>query len=213
MYSLYTCVVRDAYPWNPATSWQRLALQVLVSRAMWINVDWYFNFRTSVIYGPEGVSCAMLTSRYTCPNTHTHTHTRLSCNPPARRLTLPYLYSAPADDMHPALQPSLSHFLSHRWYGASQCLDWIYQFNPLESKGFWWWCWRFGNRICFLLQVRLRRHLLCWVPWNDLTSIKNCVFWNFTPCGVRRLLVTPSVVPSSPILVILMKEALNSSET
>jgi hypothetical protein len=30
---------------------------------------------------------------------------------------------------------------------------------------------------------------------------------------VRRLLVTPSVVPSSPILVTLMKEALSSSET
>jgi hypothetical protein len=31
--------------------------------------------------------------------------------------------------------------------------------------------------------------------------------------SVRRLLVTASVVPSSPILVTLMKEALNSSET
>jgi hypothetical protein len=30
---------------------------------------------------------------------------------------------------------------------------------------------------------------------------------------VRQLLVTASVVPSSPILVTLMKEALNSSET
>jgi hypothetical protein len=30
---------------------------------------------------------------------------------------------------------------------------------------------------------------------------------------VRQLLVTASVVPSSPILVNLMKEALNSSET
>jgi hypothetical protein len=32
-------------------------------------------------------------------------------------------------------------------------------------------------------------------------------------CRVRRLLVTASVVPSSAILVILMKEALNSYET
>jgi hypothetical protein len=32
-------------------------------------------------------------------------------------------------------------------------------------------------------------------------------------CVVRRLLVTASVVPSSPILVTLMKEALSSSET
>jgi predicted hotdog family 3-hydroxylacyl-ACP dehydratase len=31
--------------------------------------------------------------------------------------------------------------------------------------------------------------------------------------SVRRLLVTASVLPSSPILVTLMKEALNSSET
>jgi hypothetical protein len=32
-------------------------------------------------------------------------------------------------------------------------------------------------------------------------------------CSVRRLLVTASIVPSSPILVTLMKEALSSSET
>jgi hypothetical protein len=32
-------------------------------------------------------------------------------------------------------------------------------------------------------------------------------------CSVRRLLVTVSVVPSSPILVTLMMEALSSSET
>jgi hypothetical protein len=31
--------------------------------------------------------------------------------------------------------------------------------------------------------------------------------------SVRRLLVTANVIPSSPILVILMKEALSSSET
>jgi hypothetical protein len=72
--------------------------------------------------------------------------------------------------------------------------------------------------------------------------MKNGVFWDVTPCGsckstptprcifnsefhtsvlshlvflcsVRRLLVTASVVPSSPILVTLMKEALSSSET
>jgi hypothetical protein len=71
--------------------------------------------------------------------------------------------------------------------------------------------------------------------------MKNCVFWNVTPCGscknrhfggtysllhhgdkkwyllflrsVRRLLVTASVVPSSPILVTLMIEALSFSET
>jgi hypothetical protein len=43
--------------------------------------------------------------------------------------------------------------------------------------------------------------------------MKNDVFWDVTPCGVRQLLVTASVVPSSPILVTLMKEALSFSET
>jgi hypothetical protein len=48
--------------------------------------------------------------------------------------------------------------------------------------------------------------------------MKNVVVWDVTPCGSsknrrRRLLVTASVVPSSPILVTLMKEAQSSSET
>jgi hypothetical protein len=58
-------------------------------------------------------------------------------------------------------------------------------------------------------------------------DVKNCVFWVVTPCGscknrrtlrrntrsVRRLLVAACVVPSSPILVTLMKEGPGSSET
>jgi hypothetical protein len=57
-------------------------------------------------------------------------------------------------------------------------------------------------------------------------TMKNCVFWDVTPCdscknrrfggflrSVLRLLVTGSVVLSSPILVILMKGALSSSES
>jgi hypothetical protein len=45
--------------------------------------------------------------------------------------------------------------------------------------------------------------------------MKNGVFWDVTPCGSckNRLLVAASVVPSSPIIVTLMKEALGSSET
>jgi hypothetical protein len=56
--------------------------------------------------------------------------------------------------------------------------------------------------------------------------MKNAVFWDATPCGsckylrfggtwrsMRRLLVTANVIPSSLILVILMTEALLSSET
>jgi hypothetical protein len=50
-------------------------------------------------------------------------------------------------------------------------------------------------------------------------TVKHAVFWDVTPCGscknrrsVRRLLVTANV-PSSPILVALMMEAIRSSET
>jgi hypothetical protein len=40
-------------------------------------------------------------------------------------------------------------------------------------------------------------------------TTKNGVFWDVMACGS----VTANVVPSSPILVTLMKEALGSSET
>jgi hypothetical protein len=63
--------------------------------------------------------------------------------------------------------------------------------------------------------------------------MKNAVFWGVTPCGscnnrrhaakkysdfvflhsLCQLLVTANIVPSSPILVTLMMEALSSSET
>jgi hypothetical protein len=44
--------------------------------------------------------------------------------------------------------------------------------------------------------------------------VKIAVFWDVTRCGsVRRFLVTTNVVPSSPILIILMKEALRFYET
>jgi hypothetical protein len=43
----------------------------------------------------------------------------------------------------------------------------------------------------------------------DVTSNRQRYFFR----SVRRLLVTASVVPSSPILVTLMKEGLSSSET
>jgi hypothetical protein len=48
-------------------------------------------------------------------------------------------------------------------------------------------------------------------------TMKNGVFWYVTSCvflrSVRRLLVTASVVPSSLILVTLLKDVLSSSET
>jgi hypothetical protein len=43
--------------------------------------------------------------------------------------------------------------------------------------------------------------------------LKNGVFWDVFLRSVRVLLLTANVVPSSPILVTLMKEALNYSET
>jgi hypothetical protein len=71
------------------------------------------------------------------------------------------------------------------------------------------------------------------IPKQSLQIMKNGVFWDVTPFGscknrhfgrnakwylvflrsVRRLLVAACVVPSSPILVALMKEAPDSSET
>jgi hypothetical protein len=70
----------------------------------------------------------------------------------------------------------------------------------------------------------LQTNTLYYVRFEAFTSVtmKNGVFWDVTPCGschlvflrsVRRLLVAACVVPSSLILVILMKEAPGSSET
>jgi phospholipid N-methyltransferase len=43
--------------------------------------------------------------------------------------------------------------------------------------------------------------------------MKNGVFWDVTPCGSCKNRRFGGVVPSSPILVTLMMEALSSSET
>jgi hypothetical protein len=43
--------------------------------------------------------------------------------------------------------------------------------------------------------------------------MKNAVFWDAFLRSACRLLVTANVVPSSPILVTLMMEAIRSSET
>jgi hypothetical protein len=65
-------------------------------------------------------------------------------------------------------------------------------------------------------------YLLYQLSYLSCAEMKNDVFSDFTPCGscknrrfgrTCRLLVTANVVPSSPILVTLMKEALSSSET
>jgi hypothetical protein len=51
-------------------------------------------------------------------------------------------------------------------------------------------------------------------------TMKSAVFWDVTPCGscknrrnLHRLLVTANVIPSSPILVTLIMEAISSSKT
>jgi hypothetical protein len=53
--------------------------------------------------------------------------------------------------------------------------------------------------------------------WEELSAtlmkVRRIGELGTTLLSVRRLLVTASVVPSSPILVTLMKEALSSSET
>jgi hypothetical protein len=49
-----------------------------------------------------------------------------------------------------------------------------------------------------------------------VVTVKNGIFWDVTPCGScknRRFGGTYGYVPSSPILVTLMMEALSSSET
>jgi hypothetical protein len=43
--------------------------------------------------------------------------------------------------------------------------------------------------------------------------LKNAVFWDVTPCGVLRLLITANVVHSSPTLVTQIMEAIHSSKT
>jgi hypothetical protein len=76
---------------------------------------------------------------------------------------------------------------------------------------------------------------------KGIQTMKNAIFWDVTPCcscknrrfggtwrllhqgdkkyqvvfprSVRRLLAAASVIPSSPIIVTIMKEALGSSET
>jgi hypothetical protein len=48
---------------------------------------------------------------------------------------------------------------------------------------------------------------------TDVSKEPSASFIRVTRIGVRRLLVTTSAVPSSSILVTLMKEALHSSET
>jgi hypothetical protein len=50
-------------------------------------------------------------------------------------------------------------------------------------------------------------------PGTSWLAVRNSHHQTTRPTCVRRLLVTASVVPSSPILVTLMEEALSSSET
>jgi hypothetical protein len=60
--------------------------------------------------------------------------------------------------------------------------------------------------------VWLRRRRMWEEKKCKITNLLFCKIWGFQG-SVRRLLVTVIIVPSSPILVTLMKEALSSSET
>jgi hypothetical protein len=68
---------------------------------------------------------------------------------------------------------------------------------------------RFRNWICIRPHVLGGRRILCWVPSKELTSI---TWWQWKSVFFR-LRVTANVVPSSPILVTLIMEAIRSSET
>jgi hypothetical protein len=68
-------------------------------------------------------------------------------------------------------------------------------------------------------EMQQNNNLVRFEVFTEVT-MKNGVFWDVTSCGskvflhsVRRLLVAASAVPSSLILVTLMKEELDSSET
>jgi hypothetical protein len=63
--------------------------------------------------------------------------------------------------------------------------------------------------------VRNEHHLYIRFEVVTALTMKNGVDWDVKLCGScrNRRLVTASLVPSSPILVTLMKEALSSSET
>jgi hypothetical protein len=54
---------------------------------------------------------------------------------------------------------------------------------------------------------------ICSVHWLLVTANVSGSLIKVFLCSMRQLLVTTNVIPSSPILVILMMEALSSSET
>jgi hypothetical protein len=80
-------------------------------------------------------------------------------------------------------------------------------------------CRRYIFRVHALFAFSLNYLVVRFEVFKAMTRTY-AVFWDVTPCGtcknrrpsVRRFLVTANV-PSSPILIILMMEALHSSET
>jgi hypothetical protein len=70
----------------------------------------------------------------------------------------------------------------------------------------------FFNSCEFLNRVDRQEFIKIW--GFTAVTMKNGVFWDVTFLrSIRRLLVAPCVVPSSPILVTLKNEAPGSSET
>jgi hypothetical protein len=70
-----------------------------------------------------------------------------------------------------------------------------------------------SGMLCRLALVRTDVSEECSASIIRVTRISELRTTLAVTSSVRRLLVTANVVPSSPILVTLMKEALSSSET
>jgi hypothetical protein len=74
--------------------------------------------------------------------------------------------------------------------------------------------------VAMIIRIKEAIILTIFVRFEVFTAVtmKNGVFWDVTPCGSCKNqrfggTVTACVVPSSPILVTLMKEALSSTES
>jgi hypothetical protein len=90
----------------------------------------------------------------------------------------------------------------------------LFSWHPALAQGEW-----SASPVC---TVRINKHLLPCKIWGfhsgdyEECCLLGCyAMWRsiVCPCSMRRLLVMANVVPSSPILVTFMMEALRSSET
>jgi hypothetical protein len=64
-----------------------------------------------------------------------------------------------------------------------------------------------------LVRTDVSEEHITFIIWVTIVELGTTLAVNSKPCSVHRFLVTATVLPSSPILVTLMKEALSSSES